>query len=329
MHRFLIAIVSNRSFRVLVNTSLSKIFHLSRGVPQGSCLGPLLFIIYINDLPSVIPNGVTCTIFADDVKLTTTNDCHLLQRALDAVAAWASFNSLSLSSTKSVVLPMGKHHPDFTFYINNVALPNVTQVRDLGIVYDSALSFDSHIHTIISRARATSNFILRSFRSRNPKLLFQLFRAYVVPILEYGSSLWNPYLLHHIKSIEDIQRSFTRRAFFRSNIVPPYEERLHLLCAQPLKDRRLLADLCQAFSIIRGFSSLHAEKLFIFSRRNYVSRSHSYKIVPPKYSSAIHANSFNSRIANSWNSLPAYLIILPSTEAFRIACSEYLSSLPH
>ena len=194
--------------------------------------------------------------------------------------------------------------------------------------YDVNLSFKPHIEITIARARATSNFILRSFKSREPNMLFKLFKTYVIPILEDGSSLWNPHIVHYVDSIEDIQRKFTRRAFIRSNVVPSYTERLTILGSHTLKHRRLLADLCLTFSVIRNFSCIPAKDIFNFSRRNDVSRSHPYQIVPPRFSSSNLSNSFNARVTNSWNALPANLTYSASQQAFRIACSLYLSSLP-
>lgn len=245
---------------------------------------------------------------------------------MNALYLWATKNSLSISAPKSFILPLGKKHPVCNFTLGSTPVPIASNVRDLGVHYDTDLSFAPHVSHTVRAAKARSNMLLRAFRSTKPSLLSKLYTIYVRPIVEYATQVWSPHQVHQIDLIEDIQRSYTRRVMWRTGDVPPYEERLQLLQLQPLSQRRVIADLTLLYNIVTGRSPL-PPSLFQFSKRSHVSRSHALQIVPPLFRTN-HKFCFSSRVVNLWNSLPREMIALPTSKSFGRAVSAHLATAP-
>jgi len=124
-------------------------------VPQGSVLGPTLFLIFINDICDVINNDSELKLFADDVKLyreiIDESCCHKIQCCLDNIFNWCNAWQLNLSPTKCAVLSIGYKSYDFCYKINGIPIQYVNTFKDLGVTIDSSLSFDKHINEICSK----------------------------------------------------------------------------------------------------------------------------------------------------------------------------------
>ena len=139
IHDFL----NNRTQKVRVGSSLSSPSSVSSGVPQGSVLGPTLFLIFINDICRVICNDVEMKLFADDVKLYRNiideSSCNKIQTCLDNIFAWCNAWQLKLSPTKCAVLSIGYKKYDFCYKINNIAIQHVIFFKDLGVIVDQSL----------------------------------------------------------------------------------------------------------------------------------------------------------------------------------------------
>lgn len=240
------AFLINRTQQVKINDEHSDSSIVTSGVPQGSVLGPLLFLIFINDLPSVISNNVKIKIFADDIKIyypiSNLQDHQLLQTALDSISVWSNDWQLPISVTKCSVLHIGKHNKQLKYTLNKVVLPSSDNCKDLGIILEPSLQFDEYIKQIRIKANQKSNLILKYFRSRNKSLLTRAFKTYVRPIVEYNTFIWNPHLNSDIDKIEYVQKNFTKRLFGKHSSIS-YENRLDNLNLQSLKERRIMNDL--------------------------------------------------------------------------------------
>ena len=206
---WLINLFSKRSFSTKVSDLLSAVANLISGVIQGSVIGPLMFLIYINDLIALLNHyGVKVKLFAYDVKLyvKVINGVAVveLQRALAALVQWAEDWQLALSVDKCCMLCIGKDVVN-RFSICDVPLPLVTFTRDLGITVSQNLSFSQHITGIVTKAHQRANMIHRCFVSRNINLLVRAFTVYVRPLLEYNCEIWSPHLKQDINAIEQAQ----------------------------------------------------------------------------------------------------------------------------
>ncbi len=145
--------LSGRSQAVRVGQDLSSETAVTSGVPQGSVLGPLLFLLFINDLVDEIGTNLSAKLFADDVKVYVefdgVNKPDSLQAGLDKLCVWANKWQLGLSVNKCFILPIGRKNIDYTYKINNTVLPVKTEAVDLGITADQYLRFDNTLWVLL------------------------------------------------------------------------------------------------------------------------------------------------------------------------------------
>jgi len=227
-------------------------------------MGPLLFILFINDLADVFDTAVTPKLYADDIKLyaslETNIDSQRLQQNLDRLVTWANTWQLSISIKKCNVLHIGKNRQinsavEF-FHINNDVLPNIETVVDLGVTIDAGLKFSEHINKMVGKALTMgSKLLMKCFLSRDTATLLKAFKVYIRPILEYCSSVWSPHLIMDIEQIESVQRRFTKRLRGLWNV--PYDERLKRLKLDRLEVRRLRMDLIMTYKILFKLTCLN------------------------------------------------------------------------
>jgi len=186
------AFLSNRKQCVFINGKHSTLSNVTSGVIQGSVIGPLLFTIYINDLPSKCPDCVI-KLFADDVKtykrVRTCFDRVTLQTSLNALCVWAAEWGLDLSVKKCSYFQIGYHNFVLTYMLDNVILPPSESIHDLGISIHSSLKPSLHCSLTAAKANARSRLILKAFLSRDPSILTRAFTTYVRPMLEYCSPI--------------------------------------------------------------------------------------------------------------------------------------------
>lgn len=257
---WIFSFLTNRKQIVCVNGSKSKLIHPTSSVPQGCILSPLLFSLFINDLP----NKIKCHIllFADDCKIfmaiKSFEDCMLLQSDLKTLSEWCIQNKLSLNTGKCTVVSFtrrtDRYFQHFAYKINNSNLSRSRVVKDLGVLFDDKLSFKNHVESIISRATKLLGFICRSLKPFNNinthKLLYN---TYVRSILEYGTTIWNPYYYTHTQPVENVQRKFTRLLCYKFNIPrDTYQQRLKNLGMDSLFTRRLYFDELLLYKITSG-----------------------------------------------------------------------------
>ena len=224
---------------------------MSSGVPQGSILGSLLFLLYTNDFPL----NISCSteLFADDSVLyrniASVDDCVEFQGDLLSVASWCDLWKVTLNPEKFKYLHVTKSKCPLVhqYVINENNLSDVDKHKYLGIWIESSLRWDAHINYIIGKANRVLGLIRRTFGPKDPVAIKTAFNALVRPILEYACPVWNPYLVKHIHSIESIQRRATR--LIRGSD-KPYSERLIELIWSSLELRRKYLCLLQLYKII-------------------------------------------------------------------------------
>ena len=243
------AFLSDRNQCVVLENTFSYVCRANSGVPQGSVLGPILFLIFINDLvlscgDNSASNNCVLKLFADDLKLhtvvNTDSSSVILQRTLDNIYKWSVDWQLGMNISKCCVISInnGPHIINtHRYFINNNSVENCRMVSDLGIKIDSHLTFKDHINDISSRATQRVGILFRGFSSRNLKLLRTAFVTYIRPLLEYNSTVWSPIQKYLINIIEKVQRSFTKRIPSLSNL--SYADRLKQIGLEPLELRRL------------------------------------------------------------------------------------------
>lgn len=254
MIKWIESYLCNRTYSVIFRSQVSSSYVANSGVPQGSHLGPLFFIISINDIVQHIRSS-KILIYADDIKLFRVikelSDAYLLQEDLYLFLEWCNNNGLILNINKCAVVSYTRNlRPilfDYTF--EGITIQRVTSFKDLGVIFDQKLSFELHLNSIINKANSTLGFVKRfSKEFRDPYVIKSLYSTLVRPHLEYASQIWSPFYSSHISRIESIQKNFLRFAlrhlpWNNHLILPPYRDRLKLIDLKTLEFRRTVADI--------------------------------------------------------------------------------------
>jgi hypothetical protein len=319
--RFLEAFLSNRKQRVIVNGCTSDWSPVISGVPQGSVLGPLLFLIYINDFPSQI-KWSTSFCYADDTKLSNSFEKREgysinLQEDIDNYSRWTTCWQLKLHPEKCKVLPIGGRRNlrgEVIYYLNNQGLDTVSLQKDLGVYISSDLRFSQHCDKICGKASQKAGLILRAFNCRDKRFMTKMYTSRIRPILEYNSELWSPIYIRDIDNIEVVQRRFTKQIEGLQNLT--YCERLQACELELLELRRLKRDLIFVYKVIHGIVDLSFDQLFSYAP-NVGTRGHSYKLYPRKVRTNRAKNIFSNRIITIWNNLPSHVPDAQSLSIFR------------
>ncbi len=313
--------LSDRTQTTLVEDTFSDRIPVTSGVPQGSVLGPLLFIIYIDDLIRVVSDTCKHTsvyAFADDIKVVSA-DSDDIQLALDTINVWIKNWQLNLNTTKSEHLTL-REKKSVNLHINNQVIPKVLTVRDLGVVISNNLSWTPYVNKIRAKANSLSHTILRLFSTSNCWMRIKLFLTYVRPLLEYNTTTWSPHLHSDIIKVESVQRTFTRRLCQRCNIkFSSYKDRLEKLNLESLEVRRIKQDLVFLYKILHNYVDIDFDKYF---QINHFScsrlRRHQFQIKRQNLAKTAVRNSFFSyRVIRYWNELPENVANSPTLETFR------------
>jgi hypothetical protein len=210
LYKFYQSFLLDRTFRVRVGGVLSDPFPASSGVPQGSVLAPLLFNIYLNSLFTSLPDDLKACAYADDLKLWTINNAGKLREGIKAVEEWSMKWDLPLNVSKTQVYQIGRQRQE-VFFVDGQQLEVSENIRDLGLFYDSKMSFRNHIDKKYACSMQRINLIFRAFSTKKVSTIIRLFKAFVLPIFEYLSPIWSPSDIASITKLESIQRKFTKR----------------------------------------------------------------------------------------------------------------------
>ena len=316
---WLASFLVDRQQMVKVNYSYSDWSTVLSGVPSGSVLGPILFLIYIDDLSNCSPDLKSLYLFADDAKcfsvIKSSHDCMIFQNSLVDISNWSNLWQLNLSPDKCQVISFTHHQNSFVFNysVNSIPLLRVNNVVDLGINFSQNLSFSPHIKDTCNKARRKASIILNCFKSKNKVILYKAFTTFVRPILEYCSNLWNPFRKSEIALVESVQKRFTKRLDGLSDL--QYFERLEVLKAETLEQRRLKSDLSMYYKIIHEMVDLPVEEFF--SIRNGVTRNNGASLYKNKFRSNAERYYFQNRCINAWNALPTNVANAASPLVFK------------
>jgi len=301
-----------RSQCTRINHTCSMYTNISSGVPQGSVLGPLLFLLYINDVVDIFDRSCKCKLYADDLKLysviQTAEDCALMQRKLDEILLWSNQWQLTISYAKCNAMFIGKCNASLNanYSINSKPIPVVESIKDLGVTIDSDCKFNNHISHIVARAHTRANLIHKCFTSKDPSTLVRAFTTYVRPLLEYGSCIWSPCTATLITKLESVQRRFTKR--LANMTLLNYSTRLSILSLESLQTRRLYADLIYVYKILFNVVDVDSNVFFklcntFISRPN--TRGHDFKLYVEHCRINTRKTFFCNRVIKVWNDLPA------------------------
>ena len=304
-----------RTQRVKVNGSYSTWAEVTSGVPQGSCLGPILFVIFINDLPEVIES--MCQMYADDTKVFSnagsSEQRAQLQTDIGKLTEWANKWQLRFNAGKCHVLHLGYRNINQDYYMNNQKLESTREEKDLGVTVDQELNFIKHIASQISKANRLLGQIRRSFTYLDKDTMRQLFISLVRPHLEFSNVVWSPHHKKYIDLLEKVQRRATKYIPGLYNM--SYEERLAELKLPSLRFRRKRGDLIEMYKYTHAFYDVN--KSLIHYSDNTSTRGHNYKLETRNSNLDLRHFFFTYRTVKVWNDLPSEIVNSPSMNVFK------------
>ena len=247
-------------------------------VPQGSVLGPLLFVAYINDLDDAVSVSKIKK-FADDTKVyrevCSVSDAENFQMDLDSIFKWSRDWGMFFNVAKCKVMHIGNGNKKMVYSIDGRDLEVDQKEKDLGVYLDSSLKPSKQCVESARRANWILGLIRRHFKFLHKDVVIRLYKQMVRPHLEYAVQAWNPYLAKDRIILESVQQRATK--LIRSVSSLSYEQRLQHLKLTSLELRRLRGDLIQVFKIVHGFDRLSFDNFFNLSHNNY-TRGHGLKL---------------------------------------------------
>lgn len=330
--RLISSYLMGRSQYVSIGDRRSSLRNIECGVPQGSVIGPLLFILYVNDIRSGLNSLGVCDLFmyADDLHILFSGSSlgslgAVVNSTLGDISNWLAGNNLYInpSKTKAMFFNSSRHVTfDFSVFIDGSRIEFVDEMKCLGVIIDRRLDFSRHVDILSSKVL----FQLRRLYSVNVYLPTYIKRRVALALLMSHVS----YCIEVVSGTTSVNMGRIERVF---NSVVRYVYGLrrydHVsVCARHLLglpfrkfvDLRLLQSF---YGLMTGSGSPLLRSVFCFSRS-----TRNPQILLPRFSSALYARSYCVRVARLWNSLPLSLrnFSLPQ-HSFRDRCSEHILSL--
>ena len=264
--------LSGRSQRVVLDGETSDACPVLSGVPQGSVLGPCLFLMYINDMPENIQSNIR--LFADDtiMYLTITNqsDCQDLQRDLSKLEIWEREWLMAFNPDKCEVIRITKAQDPviFDYQLHGITLQTTKNAKYLGRNISDDLTWSRHINQTAAKGNNTLKFIKRNIQTHNSKIKETAYKTYVRPLLEYSSSVWDPWQKKYIKSLEMVQHRAVRYMFNDYGTTSSVTAMLNKLSLPTLENRRKISSLVMFYKINTGLVRISLPPYITPSLRN-------------------------------------------------------------
>ena len=282
---------------------------VTSSVIQGSVLGPILFVIYINDIDTCMGQreGFVSK-FADDTKIakviTDKKSAAEMQEVINNLETWCIAWGMQFNVKKCGILHFGHNNTKFEYKLNGETLQTLTTQRDLGVLVSDNCLPGNQCALAAKKANQVLGQINRSFSCKTKDVMLQIFKVFVRPHLEYAVTAWSPWHKKDADALERIQHRATRRM---SDVRGNYQERLQLLGLTTLEERRKRGDAIEVFKYLRGFLDVDRESLFKTNNSLDPKTRHQKSFMPlhiPRARLDLRKNFFTVRGANLWNGLP-------------------------
>ena len=342
-HRWIESWLAGRTQRVVLEGEMSDYCPVSSGVPQGSVLGPTLFLLYINDIGQEISS--TIRLFADDTILyhpiSSEADALQLQADLDKLVKWSNDWLMEFHPSKCKLLRVTRSRtpPTNDYTINDTPLESVSSTKYLGVTISSNLKFNKHARQVRGSAEASLNMLKRNLRIRNPELKTAAYNTYVRPRAEYAVGAWDPWTggvkqdgthkekpTGDIGKIEMIQRKAARWVLnkdghrYRDASVSSMLDQLKW---RSLEQRRVDTRLTMLWKIRN--EKVHISSSLLIPNTGILHSAHPHRYVPVGKHNADQYNSFFPRTIRQWNRLDSDVALGTCLETFkrRVSCVQH------
>ena len=329
----------DRQQRVVLNGVTSEWQQVMSGVPQGSVLGPTLFLIFINDIDWVV-DGMAAKLskFADDTKLIrcvrSENDREALQKDINALLKWSEVWQMEFNAEKCKAMHFGRGNPSFSYTMGGYApggtvLENSKEEKDLGVLIHDSLKPSSQCIKAVKKANQVLGQMARAFTYRDKFTWVKLYKQYVRPHLEYAIQAWCPWTVADIDAIEGVQKRAIRMVSGLTS--SDYESRLLELGLPTLLDRRKRGDMIEVWKILHREENVDPSTWFQLASQGATHNTRqasvdSLNLKPQNWNGEIRRNFFSVRVVGEWNKLPASVQNSGSIESFKINYDSHLRS---
>ena len=302
------------------------------GVPQGSVQGPILFLIFINDLDLVAPMVDIIRKFTDDTKLGNTVDTQRgmeeLQEALDRMTAWAETWGMEFNVKKCKVMHLGHNNKKQVYVMNGQQLEETEEERDIGVTMSKQLKPSAQCRNAARTAQTVLGQLIRAFHYRDRHVFLRLYIQYVRPHLEFCVQAWSPWQEGDKECLEKVQK---RAVGMVSGLTAKnYEDRLKELGITTLEERRHQIDMVQTYRILHGKDRVEPKTWFTMaSEGERVTRlsADPLNIRHQNPRLDIRRHFYSQRVIDDWNSVPIDIKNSVSVNAFKNAYRRHRDKL--
>ncbi len=310
--------LTGRKMRTVIRGKYSSWSDVTSGVPQGSVLAPVMFLIFINDL--ALGTSSYTNMFADDAKLVRkvvdNNCCKMLQDDINKLYEWSQVWKMEFNIDKCHVMEMGEGQgrPHGEYSMGGIRLQKSESEKDLGVVVNSRLDPGDHINNLVKKAYSWWANIRVAFKFLNEEMVKIFITQFLRPSLEYAAVVWNPHMIKHITKLEKIQRVITRWVPGLKNL--QYEDRLRHLGIPSLAQRRERGDMIALFRCVHGMDYIDQTNFVLPAVGR--TRGHDYKLLRRRARKDVRKFGFPDRLVEKWNKLPNDLVCAQSIQAFKV-----------
>lgn len=320
MLKWIEAWLHRRRQKVGIKGKFSNWIDVTSGVPQGSVLGPLLFLIYINDIDDGLVSKISK--FADDTKLcrkiTDEGEAGKLRDDLQKMYQWSIDWQMLFNLDKCAVVHMGSKNREYNYEMGGQALKNSEEERDLGVIIHRSGKPSRQCTEAAKKGNRALGMIKRTIINKEKDIILRLYKALVRPHLEYCVQAWNPSLRKDIDQLEAVQRRATK--LIKGLRKLPYEDRLRSCKLTTLEIRRRRGDLIETYKILTGKEDIPPDRFFTMA--NYErTRGHHLKLYKERTGTVKQA-SFGERIVDYWNELDERAVSATTTDQFKRELSK-------
>ena len=319
LNKWIESFLFDRTQRVVCGGEYSEWAPVQSGVPQGSVIGPILFLMYINDLPEEI--GATVRLFADDtimyLTMTKEDDATALQQDLDKLAAWEEKWKMEFHPDKCSILRItrSKTPKIFDYKLHGQTLSSEPDTKYLGVTIDSHLSWNSHIDNVTKKANGSLAFLRRNLQISQQHIKTNAYTTLVRPQLEYAAAVWDPYTQQKQKQLEMVQR---RAARYVCNTYDPEASVTEMIQQLGWRSLQQRADirLIYLYKSIHGLVALDlSDDLNTLTRASRHCHPMAFHI--PSETKKYVQKSFLPRTIVQWNALPTTIAMAVTADAFK------------
>ena len=324
------SLLSNRQQAVVVNGSRSSWMPVTSGVPQGSVIGPALFLLYINDITTNIQSKLR--LFADDSviyrEIHSTNDISILQQDLQTLTDWSAkwLMAFNVKKCASLTITRKKSYFHHNYVLANELIPRVDSYKYLGVTVTKDLRWNTHCQLIRNKSNKTLGLLRRTLSPCSKDVKSKAYKALVRPQLEYGAEAWNPYTSGAVDGLEQVQKTAARFVCRDYRRCTSTSGLVRQLSWDTLHTRRLLAQSTMLYKIQYNLVNISLPQFI--THAPYISRSdHNLKFSIPEATIDSFKYSYYPRTIRIWNRLTATAVLAPTPAAFQEAALSTIRGL--